>query len=152
MAAVWGSRCCTNNLQIYQDGSITQGGESRHKRQEESSRHGVKEGKEPQDYKTCPRNATLALFQYCPHTYFKARCAFETCSLLFASTHHYWACVSVLTSKPKSKTLHISRVTLFKQQPLTPGSCYTLCSLPPIPCKARFNKPRVREGNVCTQW
>ena len=52
---------------------------------------------------------------------------------LFASSHHRRACASVLTSKLTAKTLHISRVTLSKQRPLTPGSCYTPCSPPARP-------------------
>lgn len=91
----------------------------------------------------------LTLLQWCPHTYFKARCAFESHCPLFASSHHRRACASVLTSKLKAKTLHISRVTLSKQQPLTPGSSYT----PPVgpPARPGSTSLGVREANACTQ-
>ena len=61
---------------------------------------------------------------------------------LFASSHHHRACVSVLTSKLKATTLHISGVTQSKQQPLTPGSFYT----PHVP------PPPSLQGQVQLAW
>lgn len=72
LAALRGIRCCSNNLQICQEWSITLSGEKMKIRKDHTKGRkraadilGVK-GKESKEYKTYPRNSTLALFQYVP--------------------------------------------------------------------------------------
>lgn len=97
------------------------------KGQEECS---AEQKKECAEYKTQRRKSTLAIFQVVPtHTYTHTHAGFKAGAGQFGSLcllppHHrrFWACASVLTSKPETKTLHINRA---KQQPLTPDSCYT---------------------------
>lgn len=73
LAALRGIRCCSNNLLICQEWSITlSGGKMKIRKDHIKGRKRaadilrVKEGKESKEYKTYPRNSTLALFQYVP--------------------------------------------------------------------------------------
>lgn len=78
----------------------------------------------------------LALLQRCPHTHFKAGCAFD-------SSRHRGVRMSVPTSKQRGKMLHIS-----KQPPLSPGSCYTLVTASAGPGST---SPGLGKGDMCSR-